>query len=304
MNELYQMKPILAPVRSPQCRLTRSIVSPDKLAGRLEQTYHDVLSALVLLPKQNVGFFVACNSASAASAVLNTISLFMDHYYPLPKAPAVAPSPTLTDAIRQYTGTFFPTRSEYTTAGKLVGLFQSIRVVPQGEHQLRVSLGFPAQLSWLYTEIAPAHFRSADVPPTVFGDLVFRRDDQGNMAYLFQQNNPTTAYRKAPWYATPGFNLLLLGGSLPLFLSTLIWWPIGASLHRRFQVQTTSSARLAGGIAILASGISLGFMVGFVLIFASPQIVFGLPPWGYALFWLPLVIAICAIGMVAFTLMA
>jgi hypothetical protein len=129
--------------------------------------------------------------------VLNTLRAFLDTFYPAPD-PAPAPA-TLAGDTTRFAGTYLPARREYTTLGKIVGLLSSVTVARSSDpHTLAVSLGFPAQLTGRYVEVAPGVFRSADVPPSVFGDLVFRTDGQAQGLDLFQQNNPTTAYIKAP----------------------------------------------------------------------------------------------------------
>ncbi len=261
--------------------------------------YH---SGLFLLPEQNTGFFVAFNGSNGMAAVLNTLRTFMDHYYPASQ-PAPATPDGLNDSMQSYTGVYFPTRAEYTTAGKLLRMFQSVRVTPTGARRLIVSLGFPAQFTERYTEITQGVFRSTDLPPSVFGDVVFREDAQGRLTYLFQQNNPSLAYTKAPWYATPGFNLTLLGFVVLLFLSVIVWAPIGWWIRWRCPDSISNPSRLAAWWQGLLSLSALLFLIGFVVVFSNPP-VYGLSSWARALFLLPLLIAILAVGMVFFMVQA
>jgi len=260
-------------------------------------------SLLVLLPEQGSGFFVSFNGANGMLSALSTLRAVMDQLYP-DQQPAPETPANLNDDAGSYAGAYFPTRAEYTTAGKMVRMFQGIQVTVQSAHQLRVSLGFPAQVTWQYLEIAPGVFRSTDVPPSIFGDVVFRNEGQRGAQYLFQHNNPTTAYFKAPWYAEPAFNLSLLGITTLLFLSVILWAPLGWWIRRRYGEVTSSPSRLASWWEMLLSLSGLLFLAGFAIIFSSPQTVFGLSPWARPLFLLPLVIAILAIGMIVFTLLA
>lgn len=156
-------------------------------------------SGLFLLPERQTGFFVSFNGANGMLAVLNTLGAVMDHFYPGRSVPSEPLNSNGNTA--PYAGTYFPSRAEYTTAGKMVRLFQGINVTPAGPRELAISIGFPAQLSGHYVETEPGVFRSTDMPVSIFGDVVFRSED--DRRYLFQQNNPTTAYVKTPWYATP-----------------------------------------------------------------------------------------------------
>lgn len=254
-------------------------------------------SALVLLPEHNVGFFVSYNGATGSLAVQNTIRAFMDHYFPVPH-----PEPTISaDNITRYAGAYLPARSGYTTPEKALGLFQSITVAPEDTQHLVVSLGLPSQMVLHYVEVAPSVFRSADVPPSIFGDVVFRADDQGRIKYLFWQNNPTTAYIKSPWYAEPRLNLILPGICVLLFLSVIVWAPISFWIKSRFRDQPP--ARLASLCSIALSALGVAFMIGFIVLFTNPETALGLPSWSQYLFLLPWVVSVLAIGMVFFTIL-
>ena len=256
-------------------------------------------SALVLIPEHNVGFFVSYNGATGSLAVQNTIRAFMDHYFPVPQ-----PAPSIsTDNVTRYAGAYLPARSGYTTLEKALGLFQSITVAPEDTQHLVVSLGVPSQLVLHYVEVEPSVFRSADVPPSIFGDLVFRADDQGRIKYLFWQNNPTTAYIKSPWYAEPGFNFILPGICVLLFLSVIIWAPIGFWITRHFREQRPYLVRLASLCSGALSALGLAFLIGFIVLVTNPETFLGLPSWAQYLFLLPWIIAVLAIGMVFFTIL-
>ncbi|VVB94651.1 D-aminopeptidase [uncultured archaeon] len=256
-------------------------------------------SALVLIPEHNVGFFVSYNGATGSLAVQNTIRAFMDHYFPAPQ-PALSIS---ADNVTRYAGAYLPARSGYSTPEKALGLFQSITVVPEGMQHLEVSLGLPSQMVLHYVEVEPSVFRSADVPPSIFGDLVFRADDQGSIKYMFWQNNPTTAYIKSPWYAEPQFNLILPSICILLFLSVIIWAPIGFWIKRHFREERPYLVRLASLCSNALSALGMAFMIGFIVLFSNPETALGLPSWAQYLFLLPWIIAVLAIGMVFFTIL-
>jgi hypothetical protein len=64
------------------------------------------------------------------------------------------------------------------------------------------------------------------------GNLQSRVSKQPSFqCHIFYANNPTTAYEKVAWYDGANFNNSLLGASVILFLSTLIW-PIGFIFNR------------------------------------------------------------------------
>jgi CubicO group peptidase (beta-lactamase class C family) len=260
-------------------------------------------SSLVLLPEQNIGLFVAYNGAEGMAAVNNTITAFMDHYFPIIKPAPQVPMDLKDDAL-QYEGTYMPARHEYTTLGKLVGLLQSITIKKSEPHKIKVSLGFPAQMTANYVEIKPGIFRSQDVPPLIYGDIVFSKDSTGKIKYQFQENNPTTAYIKLPWYAAPGFTMLILAVSMIVFISVIIWIPIRGLINLRFKYKETLYEYRATIISRLTSALSVVFIFLFSLIFSKQETVFGLPDWSKIIFSLPYVIAMLAIYMVILAILA
>jgi CubicO group peptidase (beta-lactamase class C family) len=260
-------------------------------------------SSLILLPEQNVGFFVSYNGADGMAAVNNTITEFMDHFYPnnetVPDIPA-----DLEENVSKYNGTYMPLRHEYTTLGKLVGLMQSITIKQSGAHRLKISLGFPTQLSANYVQIDEDIFKSEDVPPLIYGDIVFGTDLKGNVLYQFQKNNPTTAYVKLPWYAEPYFTVAILGGSIIASIIILISSPFIFWIKRRLKYKESVLERRAVITSRFMSISSLVFILGFGFVFSKQETVFGLPDWSKIIFVMPYFIALSAIGMSIFTVLA
>jgi CubicO group peptidase (beta-lactamase class C family) len=262
--------------------------------------YH---SGMFLLPEHNMGIFVAFNGANGMVPVLNVLRAVMDRYFPDQNlAPIIQNNSN--EVAASYEGTYFPTRTEYTTPGKMVQLFQSVKVTAESENQLVVSLGFPAQMTWHYVEISPGVFHSMDMTPSIFGDLVFNQRQQERVQYMFLQNNPGSAYTRAPWYAEPAFTLALVSIVFLLFLSVIAWAPVASWIRRRCPQSVPQPARWASWWQALLSVLILLFLTGFVGIFSNPQTVFGLSPWARAIFLLPLPIAILAVGMIGFTIPA
>lgn len=260
-------------------------------------------SSLVLLPEQKVGIFVAYNGADGMAAVNNTITSFMDHYYPnIKTSPEV--SSNLKDDVSQYVGTYIPARHEYTTLGEIVGLMQSITVKKMEPNKIKVTLGFPSQITANYIEIEHGVFKSQDVNPLIYGDIVFKTDSNGNMKYQFQKNNPTTAYIKLPWYAEPGVTVTILGVSLLMFLIILISALISYWGKLHINADESVMERRAIITSKIISALSIIFLFGFSFIFSRQETVFGLPGWSNIIFLLPYIIALLAVCMVIFTVLA
>ena len=257
----------------------------------------------VLLPQQNVGIYVAFNGAQGMWAVNDMIVAFMDYYYPTNKD-MLSPPGNLSQDVSKYEGTYMPLRHEYTTMGKLVGLTQSITVKQTGSNRIKVSLGFPAQLSAYYVQTDTDRFRSEDFPPLIYGDIVFGTDSKGNALYQFQENNPTTAYIKLPWYGEPWFTVSILVSSMILFIIILISMPVRIWRNLRIKRKSIPMERRAVFTSCLLGILSLAFTIGFGLIFSRQDTVFGLPSWSMMIFILPYFIALLAVSMVTFTILA
>jgi CubicO group peptidase (beta-lactamase class C family) len=281
---------------------SEATINGQRLIGHTGDILH-YHSGLFLLPEYDIGLFISFNGANGMLPVLNILRAFMDRYFPDAGSAPVG----LNDGNESATlheGVYFPTRTEYTTAGKMVRLFQSVRVEAEGAHQLVVSLGFPAYMTWHYMETAPGVFRSVDESPSVFGEVIFDTRGQNRIHYLFFQNNPGTAYVKAPWFAEPVFNLALLSIVILLFASVLVGAPIAMWIRRRFPASTPGQARWASWWQAVLGFVTLLFLTGFILVFSNPQIVFGLSAWERLLFLLPLPIGVLVVGMVGFTFLA
>lgn len=260
-------------------------------------------TSLVLLPEENLGLYIAFNGAGGMEAVNNIITEFMDHYYNNDENPP-SPSEGLDENLSKYEGTYMPLRHEYTTIGKLVGLMQSITVKQSAPHRIKVSLGFPAQLTANYVQVGEDRFSSEDIPSLIYGDMVFRTDSKGNVNYQFQENNPASSYLKLPWYAEPGIIIIILLGSLMTFLLILITTPISIWLRHRRKYKVEKMEGCSSVTSRLVSISSLIFIIGFIFIFSNQEIVFGLPKWSVVIFILPYIIGLLALCMAAFAIMS
>lgn len=259
-------------------------------------------STLVLVPEHNLGFFVSYNGATGSLAYMSTMRAVMDHYFPV--SVTVAPAP-ISDAVAQaqrVAGSYVAARSNQSGVEKVANLFQLLNVQPLANGELLVSMGTPAQLTMRYVATEPLVYVPVDVPPSIFGNLVFRADAQGQVTHLFQQNNPTTAYLKAPWYAAGSFNFALLGIALLLFLITVIGGLVALWLRWRYHEARTWGAQLAAWSAGLLSLLSVTFLVIFVSTVSNIEnIAFGMPVWFTTLMLLPWVVTGLAVLMLIFT---
>jgi CubicO group peptidase (beta-lactamase class C family) len=259
-------------------------------------------SALVLIPEHNLGFVVSYNGVNGSQAYLSTVNAFMDHYFPEPDpAPPTPPAEALTHG-QQVAGSYVAARSNQTTAEKVATLFQMINVQPAATGELLVSMGTPAQMTARYVETAPLVYTSVETPPSIFGKLVFRADAQGNVTHLFQENNPTSAYVKAPWYGAGGFHLTLLLLCLLLFLVTLIGGLVALWFRWRYREARSWLAQLAAWSAGLLSLAGVAFVVIFGATVSDLEtLILGLPAWFAYVMLLPWAVAVLTVVMLLLT---
>jgi CubicO group peptidase (beta-lactamase class C family) len=259
-------------------------------------------SALVLLPEHNLGYFISYNGLNGSLAVFNTMRAFMDHYFPLAvEAPPTPPPSALAEAQR-VAGSYVMARSNQSMSEKVANLFQMVDVQPTTAGEIIVSIGTPAQLAAHYVAREALVYAPVDAPPSIFGDVVFRADAQGNITHLFQQNNPSTGYFRAPWYAATTFNFLLLGFCLFLFLATIIGGLAAIWIRWRYHEQRSWAAQLAAWSAGLLSLAGVAFLLIFTGTVSNVEnIAFGLPTWFDYLMLLPWVVVVLAVVMLILT---
>jgi len=258
---------------------------------------------LVLIPESQLGLFISCNEQDSEPVVSDLLQAFMDHYYPIPPPPVPEPVSGFEKNASLFAGSYRPTRSAYSNFEKLTSLSQRIRVSPGTDSTLTTSQLSEGSKKWV--EVEPMTFSQADGLPSQ-DDLVFGKDSQGHINYLFTKLDPTTAYEKVPWNDDISINLSLLGGCILLFLSTLIW-PINLIIKcfPSKPKKPSSTARLfAGG----ASMINLLFLTGLIFLFlvkpADVEFLYSVSTFLIVLLAIALIAAILALGSTVFVALA
>lgn len=255
-------------------------------------------SMLVLLPDENLGFFVSFNAAidlfAAEEPRDELLRQFLDRYYPAQEQTvATQPSPNLA----RVTGNYRWNRLSRTTIEKALnpmGLLQ-LHVAPTNDGTLRVSSVVPLMKEARYTEVEPLLFQRMD--GTYY--IAFREDEAGRITHMFGRigEEPAT-FEKVAWYEKDTLQLGLIVCLVLAFLSVLAW-PL-AFLIRRLRgrpAQDPRPARLVRLLAALLGILNLFFIIGF-----SAAMMQGLtgglpytPPWLVALLLIPILTSILAI---------
>jgi hypothetical protein len=281
-------------------------------------------SLLVLLPEQQVGVFVAYNSAGGAVAPTTLLQAFLDHYFPAPRGATPPPPAGFAQRISQISGNYWPTRRSFTTYEKLAMLYSTVSVTDGGNARLVLSSVLLGDHPLTFVEVAPWIFHQVDGPQTV----VFRAEPTGMIMVI--SSLPTVAFTKVAWYDAPSFHLVLVLACVLLFLSALLLWPLGfvrralrrgaprskAGQNADLESSLTLPSKqakpplqhrglLPGLICWLASmlyALNLLLLIGLLLTVSNLlNLAFGVPPVLTALFALALVSAVLTIGVVIST---
>jgi hypothetical protein len=263
-------------------------------------------SRMVLIPDQNLGFFVNYNNEDADAMREDLVSEFLDHYYPVPKQELQAPLVTSHDSTDQFAGIYRPLQADETTFFKIALLFaQQIQVTNDLDGSLHVTPvglgdnygGFEGTSHWAKTE--PLFFQRIDGE----GYLAFGRDDRGRIAYLFSGQKYHGTYRKIAWYETPGLHFFLLIVSAFLFLGTLIAWPIEAWFkHRRGTSEFSTLQSRARWLAGIICALHLAFIVCITVVMGNfVEVIYGVPALLRVSLVLPLLAVILMVGQLVCT---
>jgi hypothetical protein len=221
--------------------------------------WHDGDSArfqtmLALLPEEHTGLFVSYNTPFDPR---ETLSAFLDHYYPLKEKPPPQPPPDFPARADRFTGTYISTRVAHTNPQEIIGWIDPLRV-SAGSQDVVLQTPFGEQR---YVEIEPDFFEQVDGERR----LTFREDDRGRVTHLFW--GPIAYFKAAP-YQTLGFQLPLVVGCMALFASALIAYPVSFLVHRRRGTvgKPPRAALTARWLAAITGALNLIFPAWFLLL--------------------------------------
>ena len=263
-------------------------------------------SGCYLLPEEGDGIFVSYNSAGGTPARAELLEAFLDRYYPAPPPERVTPPEDFASRVDAYTGQYHPARRNFTSAEKILLLFQPVTISEGPEGNLAVNVfGTPEQ----YVEVEPGLLREVGGEDRV----VVNFDVQGRVARVVPASVIPYTLFKAPWYATMTFTLVLLVVGLVLYLFTLVGWAVAFFVRRAHarDARPPFLARAARWGAAAFVLMSLGLFISFMAIMGNVNPAYGVPDvfFGEAeglgfVTALTYVVAALGAGMVGMTVLA
>jgi hypothetical protein len=200
---------------------------------------------VALLPEVDAGLFVSYNTPFNAR---ETLSAFLDRYYPPEEHPPPQPLPGFPARADRWAGAYIPMRTAHTGPQKIVGWIVPLKV-SMDERNLLLRTPFGNQR---YAEIELGLLKQVDGERL----LGFREDSQGNVTHLFW--GPFAYFRATPFH-TLNFQLPFIVACLAFFVSTLIVFPVAYLVHRRRgeNGKTPRAVRAARWLAAITGALNL-----------------------------------------------
>jgi CubicO group peptidase (beta-lactamase class C family) len=290
---------------------------------------HTFSSQMILIPEEDLGFFVVYNRFDDALRE-QLISAFFDHYYPAarpdgqPALEAVqgtrrarVPSQAVeisTESLERFAGSYRWVKYPRSTLGKPIALVPGpYLIVVQANEDTSLSLSFfGADAEWRYVPVEQNVFKKVEGGPQLLaglyvdpGDtLAFRENQAGEVSYGFVSLQ-NTAFEKLAWYESAEAQLGTLGSLLLLFVSAVVLWPLGALIGRlRKRTGAPDPGRWrALWVGWMVSALNLVFLLVLLLSFGE-GLVYGVPLGIRVILLIPIVTSILSVVFLALTVIA
>ncbi len=248
-------------------------------------------SLMQLIPERRVGLFLSYNTDTSAGAREPLFEAFLRRYFPEADPPRVQPADDARERARRLAGSYGVTRYSQSTITKLAALTSVLDVSVNNDDTITVAIGDNARR---YVETEPLVYREVDGTRKI----VFQADNDGRGRYLFLEDAPPLSAVRREWYEGGLFHWGLLGGSLAILASAVLFWPAIAFSVRGLSSPRIKRTRWSGFwscLAWLLGLVSLALGLGLAWVQRDPNdIAFGLTPQLRGLLAVPQVCAVLA----------
>lgn len=221
-------------------------------------------SNLFIIPKEQVGLFVTCNSPGGSSLRNDLRAAFLDRYYPSQGDEPRPPKKETQQRIPGIEGTYESMIYNTLTIEKyFFPLLQfTIKTTPNGT----LMVSFRKYASEV-EEVKPYTFRPVNGVQAFHGDQVFVRNPEGHVTYYYLANAPFMPFKRIPLYATTRFTEVVKTICLAVFLSVFIW-PVRAIIRKRRKLKEIDTPVL-GQTARWIAGSAAVLMLLFVFLLST-----------------------------------
>ena len=218
-------------------------------------------SNLFLIPKEQVGLFVTCNSPGGSSLRNDLRAAFLDRYYPTQGDEPRPPKKETQQRIPGLEGTYESMIYNTSTIEKY--FFPLIQITMKATPNGTLMASFRKAASEV-EEVTPYTFRSVSGVQAFHGDQVFVRNPEGHVTHYYLANAPFLPFKRIPLYATTWFTDVVKIICLAVFLSVFIW-PVRAIIRKRRKLKEID-APVLGQTARWIAGSAAFLMLLFVLL--------------------------------------
>jgi hypothetical protein len=201
-------------------------------------------SALMLIPEQNLGWFIVYNGDNYTTSPGSFFIDFLNHYFPTEAYSSPNPPEDFSERAGQFTSFYRDARLTVTTFQKLTSLTIEFDVTSTQHGTLLVR-------GTEYVEAEPFVFRPFGTSNPWNDTLVFIRDAQGQVQYFA---NTGGTYARVPWFETSAFTWTLVAVcfaffiSMPVFLVAKVFARRGKSSRKAEIAKWAWASRLASGL--------------------------------------------------------
>ena len=222
-------------------------------------------SHLSLLMDEGVGFFISQNSSGRGGGFFGLREAvrdgFLDRYFPrrIPLEPVL---PNAVAQARRFAGPYTFSRRGETTLARIAGLLANLDLTANDDGTLENPLldgpnGQP--LRWF--PIDSTTYRTADGSQRI-GFVAAGNGLPARAGFIGGHE-----LHRVGLADSRSFNLTLLGGSLAVFLATLVLWPVSGLIRRRYGAPPPDDGVGAGLRALtrVVALLSVAFAVGFTV---------------------------------------
>lgn len=219
---------------------------------------------LALLPEKNVGLFMSFSSRGERDAVYGVrerlFDLFMDRYFPATPAPLPPAIASAAADARALAGHYESSRRVETGFISLFYLLQQDVVSADDDGTISVS----SIEGKRFREIAPGLWRAVD------GTRLLRVTELRGRRTLVDSQNPVGVLQAVPAARNSTMFQTVAGLSLLVLLLTVVAWPAGWWIRRRYAAPPVASGRAARArlLVRVAAVADLAYVAGWYTVVA------------------------------------